>query len=127
MRIAQAAVDDNRRGLAVFARAGVSQDFVVERKGLDLAIDHKGQSTAHGRRVLNDGQRVEVVELILGRQGTAVARIGEAFQAVLVAIIDRGHTREGHLHERRQPKTALGQTHRVIVQAPFAALALGQL
>ena len=41
VRIAQAAVDDNRRGLAVFARAGVGQDVVVERKGLDLAIDHK--------------------------------------------------------------------------------------
>ena len=88
MRIAQTAVDDNRRGLAVFARAGVSQDFVVERKGLDLAIDHKGQRAAHGRRVLNDGQRVEVVELVLGRQGTAVARVGEALQAVLIAVID---------------------------------------
>ena len=88
VRIAQTAVDDNRRGLAVFARAGVSQDFVVERKGLDLAIDHKGQRTAHGRRVLNDGQCVEVVELVLGRQGTAVARIGEALQAVFIAVID---------------------------------------
>ena len=88
VRIAQAAVDDNRRGLAVFARAGVSQDFVVERKGLDLAIDHKGQRTAHGRRVLNDGQCVEVVELVLGRQGAAVARVGKALQAVLVAVID---------------------------------------
>ena len=88
VRIAQAAVDDNRRGLAVFARSGVSQDIVVERKGLDLAIDHKGQRAAHGRRVLNDGQRVEVVELVLGRQGTAVARIGESLQAVLVTVID---------------------------------------
>ena len=41
VRIAQAAVDDNRRGLAVFARAGVGQDVVVEREGLDLAVDHK--------------------------------------------------------------------------------------
>ena len=67
------------------------------------------------------------MELVLGRQGTAIARIGEALQAVLVAIIDRGHSWEGHLHERCQPKTALGQAHRVLVQAPFAALALGQL
>ena len=88
VRIAQATVDDNRRGLAVFARAGVGQDVVVEREGLDLAIDHKGQRAAHSRRVLNDGQRIEVVELVLGRQGTAVARIGEALQAVLVAVID---------------------------------------
>ena len=88
VRVAQAAVDDNRRRLAVFARAGVSQDFVVERKGLDLAIDHKGQRTAHGRRVLNDGQCVEVMELVFGRQGAAVARVGKALQAVLVTVID---------------------------------------
>lgn len=69
VRVAQAAVDDNRRGLVVFARAGVGQDIVVEREGLDLAIDHKGQRAAHSRRVLNDGQRIEVVELVLGRQG----------------------------------------------------------
>ena len=41
VRIAQAAVDDNRRGLAVLARARVGQDVVVERKSLDLAVDHK--------------------------------------------------------------------------------------
>ena len=55
VRIAQAAVDNNRRGLAVFARAGVGQDVVVEREGFDLAVNHKGQRAAHGRRILNDG------------------------------------------------------------------------
>ena len=67
------------------------------------------------------------MELVLGRQGAAIARIGQTLKAVLVAIVNRRHTGEGHLHERREPKTALGQAHRVLVQAPFAALALGQL
>ena len=127
VRIAQAAVDDNRRGLAVFARAGVGQDVVVERECLDLAVYHKGQRAAHGRGVFKDGECIEVVQVFLHRQRAAVARIREALQAVLIAIIDRGHAREGHLHERRQPKAALGQAHGVVVQAPLAALALGQL
>ena len=88
MRIAQAAVDDDGRGLAVFTGTVVGQHLVVEREGLDLAVDHKRQRAADGRRVLNNGQRIEVVELVLGRQGTAVARIGEALQAVLIAVID---------------------------------------
>ena len=55
VRIAQAAVYDNRRGLAVFARARIGEYLVVEREGLDLAVNHKGQRAAHGRRILNDG------------------------------------------------------------------------
>ena len=127
VRIAQAAVDDNRRGLAILARAVVGQHLVVERKGLDLAVDHKWQCTAYGGGVLDNSQRVEVVQLVLGRQCAAVARIGQALQAVFVAVVDRRHAWEGHLHERGEPKAALGQAHRVLVQAPLAALALGQL
>ena len=67
------------------------------------------------------------MQLVLGRQGAAVTRIGKALKAVLVAIVNRWHTGERHLHERCEPKTALGQAHRVLVQTPFAALALGQL
>ena len=67
------------------------------------------------------------MQLVLGRQGAAVARIGKALQAVFVAVVDRRHAGEGHLHERGEPKTALGQAHRVLVQTPLAALALGQL
>ena len=67
MRIAQAAVDDNRRGLAILARAVVCQHLVVEREGLDLAVNHKWQCAAHGRGVLDNSQRVEVVQLVLGR------------------------------------------------------------
>ena len=125
VRIAQAAVDDNRRGLAILARAVVCQHLVVEREGLDLAVDHKRQCAAYGGGVLDNSQRVEVVQLVLGRQGAAVARIGKALQAVLVAVVDRRHAGEGHLHERCKPKTALGQAHRVLVQTPLAALALG--
>ena len=127
VRIAQAAVDDNRRGLAILARAVVGQHLVVEREGLNLAVDHKGQCAAYGGGVLDNSQRVEVVQLVLGRQGAAVARIGKTLQAVFVAVVDRRHAGERHLHERCKPKTALGQAHRVLVQAPFAALALGQL
>ena len=127
VRIAQTTVDDNRRGLAILARAVVCQHLVVEREGPDLAVDHKRQCAAYGGGVFDNSQRVEVVQLVLGRQGAAVARIGKAFQAVFVAIVNRWHTGERHLHERCEPKTALGQAHRVLVQAPFAALALGQL
>ena len=127
VRIAQAAVDDNRRELAILARAVVCQHLVVEREGLDLAVDHKWQCAAYGGGVLDNSQRVEVVQLVLGRQGAAVARIGKALQAVFVAVVDRRHAGEGHLHERCKPKAALGQAHRVLVQAPLAALALGQL
>ena len=127
VRIAQAAVDDNRRGLTIFTGAGVGQHLVVEREGLDLAVDHKWQCAAYGGGVLDDCQRIEVVKVFLGRQCATVARVSEALQAVLVAVVDRGHTGEGHLHERREPKTALGQAHRVLVQTPLAALALGQL
>lgn len=76
MRIAQAAVDDNRRGLAILARAVVCQHLVVEREGLDLAVDHTRQCAAYGGGVFDNSQRVEVVQLVLGRQGAAVARIG---------------------------------------------------
>ena len=76
VRIAQAAVDDNRRGLAILARAVVGQNLVVEREGLDLAVDHKRQCAAYGGGVFDNSQRVEVVQLVLGRQGAAVARIG---------------------------------------------------
>ena len=127
VRIAEAAVDDDGRGLAVFTGARISENLVIEREGLDLAIDHKRQRAAHGRGILDDRERIEVVQVFLGRHGATIARIGETLQAVFVAVIDRGHTREGHLHERRQPKAALGQAHGVLVQAPFAALALGQL
>ena len=67
------------------------------------------------------------MQLVLGRQRSTVAWVGQALQAVLVAIVDRRYAGEGHLHERSKPKTALGQAHRILVQAPFAALALGQL
>ena len=76
VRVAQAAVDDNRRGLAILARAVVCQHLVVEREGLNLAVDHKRQCAAYGGGVLDYSQRVEVVQLVLGRQGAAVARIG---------------------------------------------------
>ena len=127
MRIAQAAVDDDGRGLAVLARAVIGQHLVVEREGFDLAVDHKRQGTAHGRGVLDDRERVEVVQVLLFGHGAAVTRVSKALQAVLVAIVNRRHAREGHLHERREPKAALGQAHRAFVQTPFAALALGQL
>ena len=67
------------------------------------------------------------MQVFLGRQGATVARIGKALQAVLVAIVNRRHAGEGHLHERREPKAALSQAHCAFVQTPFAALALGQL
>ena len=127
VRIAQAAVDDDGRGLAALARAVVGQHLVVEREGLDLAVDHKRQRTAHGRGVLDDRERVEVVQVLLFGHGAAVARVSKALQAVLVAVVNRRHAGEGHLHERREPKAALGQTHCAFVQTPFAALALGQL
>ena len=127
VRIAQAAVDDNRCGLTVFTGARIGQYLVVEREGLDFAVNHKGQRSTHGRCVLDDSQRIEVVQVFLQRQRAAIARIGQALKAVLVAIVNRRHARERHLHERRQPKAALGQAHGVLVQAPFAALALGQL
>ena len=127
VRIAEAAVDDDGRGLAVFARTVVGQHLVVEREGLDFTVDHKRQRAAHSRCVLDDCERIEVVQVFLGRHGAAIARIGESLKAVLVAIVNRRHTRERHLHERCKPKTALGQAHGVLVQAPFAALALGQL
>ena len=76
VRIAQTTVDDNRRGLAILARAVVCQHLVVEREGLDLAVDHKRQCAAYGGGVFDNSQRVEVVQLVLGRQGAAVARIG---------------------------------------------------
>ena len=41
VRIAQAAVDNNRRGLAVFARTVVGKYLVIEREGLDFTVDHK--------------------------------------------------------------------------------------
>ena len=88
VRIAQAAVDDDGRGLAALARAGVGEHLVIEREGLDLAVDHKRQRAAHGRGVLDDRERVEVVQVFLGRQGATVARIGKALQAVLVAVVD---------------------------------------
>ena len=127
MRIAQAAVDDDGRGLAVLARTVVGQHLVIECEGLDLAVDHKRQCAAHGRCVLDDRERVEVVQVFLSRQGATVARVGKALQAVLVAVVNRRHAGESHLHERREPKTALGQAHCAFVQTPFAALALGQL
>ena len=67
VRIAQAAVDDNRRALAILARSVVCQHLVVEREGLDLAINHKWQCAAYGGGVLDNSQRVEVVQLVLGR------------------------------------------------------------
>ena len=67
------------------------------------------------------------MQVFFGRQRATVARVGEAFQAILVAVVDRRHAGEGHLHERREPKAALGKAHRAFVQTPFAALALGQL
>ena len=115
VRIAQTTVDDNRRGLAILARAVVCQHLVVEREGLDLAIDHKRQGAAHGRGVFKDGECIEVVQVFLQRQRTAIARIGQALKAVLVAIVNRRHAGERHLHERCKPKTALGQAHRVLV------------
>ena len=127
MRIAQAAVDDDGRGLTILARTVVSQHLVIERECLDLAVDHKRQRAAHGRGVLDDRERVEVVQVFFGRQGATVARVGKTLQAVLVAIVDGRHAGEGHLHERREPKAALGQAHCAFVQTPFAALALGQL
>ena len=80
VRIAQASVDDNRRGLTILAGAVVGQHLVVEREGLNLAVDHKGQCAAYGGGVLDNSQRVEVVQLVLGRQGAAVARIGKTLQ-----------------------------------------------
>ena len=88
MRIAQAAVDDDGRGLAVFTGTVVGQHLVIEREGLYLAIDHKRQRAAHGRGILDDRERIEVVQVFLGRHGAAIARIGETFQAVLVTVID---------------------------------------
>ena len=41
VRIAQTAVDDNRCGFTIFARAGVGEYLVVEREGLDFAVNHK--------------------------------------------------------------------------------------
>ena len=115
VRIAQAAVDDNRRGLTVFTGARIGQYLVVEREGLDLAIDHKRQRAAHSRCVLDNRERIEVVQVFLGRHGAAVTRIGETLKAVLVAIVNRRHAGERHLHERCKPKTALGQAHRILV------------
>ena len=88
MRVAQAAVDDNGRRLAVLARTVVGQHLVIEREGLDLAIDHKRQRAAHSGCVLDDRKRIEVVQVVLGRHGTAIARIGEPLQAVFVTVID---------------------------------------
>ena len=88
VRIAEAAVDDDGRGLAVFTGARISEYLVIEREGLDLAIDHKRQRAAHGRGILNDRERIEVVQVFLGRHGAAIARIGETLQAVLVTVID---------------------------------------
>ena len=88
VRIAQAAVDDNRRGLAILARAVVCQHLVVEREGLDFTVDHKRQRAAHGRCVLDDCKRIEVVQVFLGRHGAAITRIGQALKAVLVTVID---------------------------------------
>ena len=88
MRIAQAAVDDDGRGLAVFTGTVVGQHLVIEREGLDLTVDHKRQRAAHSRCVLDDCERIEVVQVFLGRQGAAITRIGESLQAVLVTVID---------------------------------------
>ena len=67
VRIAQAAVDDNRCGLTVFTGARVGEYLVVEREGLDLTVDHKWQCAAYRGGVLDNSQRVEVVQLVLGR------------------------------------------------------------
>ncbi len=88
MRIAQAAVDDDGRGLAVFAGARIGEYFVIEREGLDFTVDHKRQRSAHGRGILDDRERIEVVQFFLGRHGAAIARIGETLQAVLITVID---------------------------------------
>ena len=88
MRVAQAAVDDDGCRLAVLARTVVGQHLIIECKGLDLAIDHKWQRTAHRRCVLDDRERIEVVQVFLGRHGATITRIGETLQAVLVAVID---------------------------------------
>ena len=88
MRIAQAAVDDNGRRLAVLARTVVGQHLVIECKGLDLAVDHKRQRAAHSRCVLDDCKRIEVVQVFLGGHGAAITRIGQALKAVLVTVID---------------------------------------
>lgn len=88
MRIAQAAVNDDGRGLAVFAGARIGEYFVIERKGLDLAVNHKRQRAAHSRCVLDDCKRIEVVQVFLGRHGAAITRIGQALKAVLVTVID---------------------------------------
>ena len=88
VRIAQAAVDDDGRGLAILARAVVGKYLVIEREGLDFTVDHKRQRAAHSGCVLDDRKRIEVVQVFLGRHGTAIARIGEPLQAVLVTVID---------------------------------------
>ena len=88
MRIAQAAVDDDGRGLAVFTGTVVGQHLVIEREGLDFTVDHKRQRAAHSRCVLDDCKRIEVVQVFLGRHGAAIARIAETLQAVLVTVID---------------------------------------
>ena len=88
VRIAQAAVDDDGRRLAILARAVVGQHLVIEREGLDFTVDHKRQRAAHSRCVLDDCKRIEVVQVFLGRHGAAIARIGQALQAVFVTVID---------------------------------------
>ena len=88
MRIAQAAVDDDGRGLAVFTGTVVGQHLVIERESLDFTVDHKRQRAAHSRCVLDDRERIEVVQVFLGRHGAAITRIGESLQAVLVTVID---------------------------------------
>ena len=67
------------------------------------------------------------MQVLLFRHSATVARVGKALQAVLVAVVNRRHAGEGHLHERREPKAALGQAHCAFVQTPLAALAFGQL
>ena len=88
VRIAQTTVDDNRRGLAILARAVVCQHLIIEREGLDFTVYHKRQRAAHSRCVLDDRERIEVVQVFLGRHGAAIARIGETLQAVFVTVID---------------------------------------
>ena len=76
------------------AAARVAQHVGLGRERLDGAVDELGQLAAHARGVLDDGLHVVLVRVAGTRQAAAVARVGEALEAVLVAVVDGGDARE---------------------------------
>ncbi len=127
MRVGRAPVDDHGCGLArLLVLARVGEHVVVQREGADAAAHHDGKRAADRGGVLDHGLEVRVARVLGARQGAAVARVGEALEAVLVAVVDRRHAREGHLHEGGEPVAALGEVELTGGEAVGAALLLGQ-